>query len=138
MRVADVTRSCALAMGVRRGRLFSRSKAYNIAHPRQLAMTLCRLYTRKSLPFIGDHFGGFDHTTVLHGMRAVADRCKDPVFARQISIICAIVEIDDTARRMRRLNERPVPVALLPPPPKPPLPPSWSASQTARRIMVAA
>ncbi len=37
-----------------------------VAHPRQIAMYLCRELTDNSLPKIGESFGGRDHTTVLH------------------------------------------------------------------------
>ncbi|QNO14999.1 chromosomal replication initiator protein DnaA [Alkalicella caledoniensis] len=37
-----------------------------VAHPRQIAMYLCRELTDHSLPKIGESFGGRDHTTVLH------------------------------------------------------------------------
>ena len=41
-----------------------RSRA--IVYPRQIAMYLARSLTDSSLPEIGEHFGGRDHTTVLH------------------------------------------------------------------------
>jgi chromosomal replication initiator protein len=52
-----------------------RSRA--IARPRQVAMALARELTNLSLPDIGEHFGGRDHTTVLHGCRQIADLRKD-------------------------------------------------------------
>ncbi len=44
--------------------------------PRQIAMYLTRKHTGLSLPEIGKHFGGRDHTTVLHAVRKV-DRVRD-------------------------------------------------------------
>ena len=44
----------------------------NIARPRQVAMSLTKELTTLSLPSIGDSFGGRDHTTVMHGIRAVS------------------------------------------------------------------
>lgn len=42
-----------------------------LAHPRMIAMTLCRDLTGASLQRIGARFGGRDHTTVLHALRRV-------------------------------------------------------------------
>jgi chromosomal replication initiator protein len=46
--------------------LLSKSRSRSIARPRQIAMSLARELTTKSLPEIGRAFGGRDHTTVLH------------------------------------------------------------------------
>ena len=46
-------------------------KCRNIAHPRQIAMYLCRNLLRMSYPAIGQAFGGRDHTTVIHSCRKV-------------------------------------------------------------------
>jgi len=37
-----------------------------LAYPRQVAMYLCRRLTDHSFPEVGEHFGGRDHTTVIH------------------------------------------------------------------------
>ena len=51
--------------------MFSKKRSRAIARPRQLAMTLAKELTTKSLPDIGDAFGGRDHTTVLHACRRI-------------------------------------------------------------------
>jgi len=43
-----------------------------ISRPRQMAMTLARELTNHSSTAIGFHFGGRDHTTVLHAMRRIS------------------------------------------------------------------
>jgi len=40
--------------------------------PRQVAVFLCRELADASLPEIGRHFGGRDHTTVLHSCVKIA------------------------------------------------------------------
>lgn len=45
-----------------------------ISRPRQMAMTLAREITGHSLPAVGRMFGGRDHTTVIHALRAVRAR----------------------------------------------------------------
>jgi chromosomal replication initiator protein len=42
-----------------------------IAHPRSIAMYLCRKHTQASFPQIGERFGGKDHSTVIAAVRKV-------------------------------------------------------------------
>jgi chromosomal replication initiator protein len=53
--------------------MYSKRRPANIAMPRQVAMYLAKELTQKSLPEIGDLFGGRDHTTVLHAVRKIAE-----------------------------------------------------------------
>ncbi len=53
--------------------MYSKRRPANIALPRQIAMYLSKELTQKSLPEIGDLFGGRDHTTVLHAVRKITD-----------------------------------------------------------------
>jgi len=53
--------------------MYSKRRPANIALPRQIAMYLAKELTQKSLPEIGDLFGGRDHTTVLHAVRKITD-----------------------------------------------------------------
>lgn len=52
--------------------LKSSKRTRSIAHPRQIAMYLCRKLTDLSLPKIGEKFGGRDHTTIIHGFEKVS------------------------------------------------------------------
>lgn len=60
--------------GVSTEELLSASRSARVAWPRQLAMFLARELTSDSLPVIGRHFGGRDHTTVLHACRRAQAR----------------------------------------------------------------
>ena len=51
--------------------LKSRRRSKTLVHPRQIAMYLCRELTDASYPEIGRHFGGKDHTTIIHACRQV-------------------------------------------------------------------
>lgn len=52
--------------------LTGRSRTKNIAHARQMAMYLLREENAMSLPSIGDHLGGRDHSTVRHGVEKIS------------------------------------------------------------------
>lgn len=53
--------------------MYSKRRPANIALPRQIAMYIAKELTQKSLPEIGELFGGRDHTTVLHAVRKISE-----------------------------------------------------------------
>jgi chromosomal replication initiator protein len=57
--------------------LLSKRRHKSIALPRQVGMWLARKHTRYSLEEIGGYFGGRDHTTVMHAIRAVNTKRRD-------------------------------------------------------------
>lgn len=58
---------------VRIADLKSKSRLRNIVIPRQIAMYLAKNLTNLSLKSIGYHFGGRDHSTVIHAIQTVND-----------------------------------------------------------------
>ena len=68
--------------------MYSKRRPNNIAAPRQVAMYLAKEMTQKSLPEIGELFGGRDHTTVLHAVRKIAEvRSKDAVLNHALHVL---------------------------------------------------
>ncbi|MEO6958234.1 MAG: chromosomal replication initiator protein DnaA, partial [Antricoccus sp.] len=57
--------------------LCGRNRSKVLVMPRQIAMYLCRELTDLSLPRIGQHFGGKDHTTVMHAVRKVTNELTE-------------------------------------------------------------
>ncbi|MGD1843612.1 MAG: chromosomal replication initiator protein DnaA [Thermonemataceae bacterium] len=53
--------------------LKSKSRKKEIAMARQIAMYFCKEYTNFSLKSIGYHFGGRDHSTVIHAIQNISD-----------------------------------------------------------------
>ena len=51
--------------------LLSKNNSRHIAHPRQVAMYLCKHLTKHSYPEIGRAFGGKHHTTVIHSVEKI-------------------------------------------------------------------
>jgi chromosomal replication initiator protein len=68
--------------------MYSKRRPANIARPRQIAMYLAKELTQKSLPEIGDLFGGRDHTTVLHAVRKItAERQQLTELNQQLHVL---------------------------------------------------
>ena len=68
--------------------MYSKKRPASIAKPRQIAMYLAKELTQKSLPEIGELFGGRDHTTVLHAVRKVGgERQKDTELNQQLHVL---------------------------------------------------
>ena len=55
----------------------SKNNSRRIAQPRQVAMYLCKRFTKHSFPEIGKEFGGKHHTTVMHSVTRIENRIKD-------------------------------------------------------------
>ncbi len=56
--------------------LKSKKRKAEIAFPRQVAIYLCRTLTDESFPKIGIHFGGRDHSTVMHSVDKIQNEIK--------------------------------------------------------------
>ena len=68
--------------------MYSKRRPSAIAFPRQVAMYLAKELTQKSLPEIGELFGGRDHTTVLHAVRKIGgERTKNPEMNHAIHVL---------------------------------------------------
>lgn len=63
--------------------LYGRRRTKEVAHARQIAMFLLREEHALSLPAIGDHLGGRDHSTVRYGIDKVATDLADDETLRQ-------------------------------------------------------
>lgn len=53
-----------------------KTRKQEIVEARQIAMYLSKQYTKSSLKTIGLHFGGRDHSTVIHAISTVEERLK--------------------------------------------------------------
>jgi chromosomal replication initiator protein len=68
--------------------MYSKKRPASIARPRQIAMYLAKELTQKSLPEIGELFGGRDHTTVLHAVRKIGgERGKNTELNQQLHVL---------------------------------------------------
>jgi len=68
--------------------MYSKKRPASIARPRQIGMYLAKEMTQKSLPEIGELFGGRDHTTVLYAVRKIAaERQKNTELNQQLHVL---------------------------------------------------
>ena len=86
--VENIQKAVADFYSIKVADMYSKKRPANIARPRQIAMFMAKELTQKSLPEIGELFGGRDHTTVLHAVRKIADeRSHDSQLNHEIHVI---------------------------------------------------
>lgn len=74
--IDEIQKVVAERFNIKPTEMRAKSRAKNIVHPRQIAMHLGRELTELSFPEIGRHFGGRDHTTVIHACKQI-ERMKE-------------------------------------------------------------
>ena len=74
--------------------LSSQRRTAELAHPRQIAMYLCREMTDVSLKNIGKNFGGRDYSTVISACNKVSDDIKGDKSLE--------LELDDIKKRIKK------------------------------------
>ena len=67
----DIEEIVATRFHVKVSEMKSRRRSKTLVYPRQIAMYLCRQLTDASFPEIGRHFGGKDHTTIIHACKKI-------------------------------------------------------------------
>ena len=72
----------------------AKTRKKEIATARQIAMYLCKQFTDNSLKTIGLHFGGRDHSTVIHAISSVEDMIEhDSSLKDAVAILSRKIEI---------------------------------------------
>ncbi|WP_163553277.1 chromosomal replication initiator protein DnaA [Candidatus Frankia alpina] len=94
---AAIMNATAAYFGVSMDDLCGTSRSRVLVTARQIAMYLCRELTDLSLPKIGQHFGGRDHTTVMH-----ADRKIRGLMAERRAIYNQVTELTNRIRVQAR------------------------------------
>ncbi|MBU0641109.1 MAG: chromosomal replication initiator protein DnaA [Planctomycetes bacterium] len=86
--VSDILQAVSQHFGIRLPELLGRKRTRSVTRARQLGMYLARKLTSLSLEEIGVHFGGRDHSTVLHAERVVeTERIRHPETAETVSVL---------------------------------------------------
>ena len=91
--IDDIIQSVSESLDVPENKLIGRGRKMEVANARQVAMYLSREIVGSSLENIGLHFGGRDHTTVIHACRSVKGKMKEKSdFRRQVDGIRSQLE----------------------------------------------
>ncbi len=81
-----IQKSCSDYYGIKVEDLKAKTRKKEIVIARQVAMYFSKEFTNHSLKSIGYHFGGRDHSTVIHAVQSVNDLIEtDPSFKNAIT-----------------------------------------------------
>lgn len=72
----DITRIVADFYNVEEKSLYEKTRKREVVKPRQIAMYILREDLNSSYPYIGQKFGGRDHTTVIHACEKIKEDMK--------------------------------------------------------------
>ncbi len=75
-------------------KLLQKTRKREIVQARQITMFLAKAFTKNSLKTIGEHFGGRDHTTVIHSCQTVKDLMDtDTIFRENVMELTQKVQL---------------------------------------------
>lgn len=74
--IEEIQRNVCEYFGIPEDLLRAKTRKQEIVNARQVAMYLAKELTNSSLKTIGTHFGGRDHSTVIHAYQCVEDQMK--------------------------------------------------------------
>ncbi len=75
--IEDIISFTTQEWGIESNAIIGKGRQMEVAAARQSAMYLARILTGHSLKTIGLHFGGRDHSTVIHACKLVAQKIRD-------------------------------------------------------------
>ena len=85
---ANIIKEVCVFYDIGERQLFERSRRREIVKPRQVAMYFLREDFHGSFPYIGQKFGGRDHTTAIHAYEKIVKDIKDnPKFADEVQLL---------------------------------------------------
>jgi len=83
--IEEIQRVVCEHLGIPEDLMRGKTRKQEIVNARQIAMYLSKEFTNSSLKTIGLHFGGRDHSTVIHAYQTVEDGMK--VDAKQLQLV---------------------------------------------------
>jgi chromosomal replication initiator protein len=74
--IEEIQRIVCEYMNIEEDRVRGKTRKREVVRARQIAMYFCKQFTQNSLKTIGLHFGGRDHSTVIHANNTVEDQME--------------------------------------------------------------
>jgi chromosomal replication initiator protein len=74
--IEEIQRTVCEYLNIDEDRMRGKTRKREVVRARQIAMYFCKKLTQNSLKTIGLHFGGRDHSTVIHANNTVADQME--------------------------------------------------------------
>lgn len=92
--IETITKVVCEQLGVAENKIRDKTRKKEIVLARQLAMYLSKELTHSSLKTIGLHFGGRDHSTVIHAYNSIEEnKTKDESFGRIVEELREKIEL---------------------------------------------
>lgn len=92
--IETIQKLVAKSFGIEEELLRAKTRKQEVVQARQVAMYLCKELTPSTLNTIGLHFGGRDHSTVIHAQQTVVDDMRhDSQFANKVGEIKRQLEL---------------------------------------------
>jgi len=82
--VDDIKKAVSNHFNIKVTEIVSKRRTKNLSFPRHIAMYLCRKHTTASYPEIGEHFGGRDHSSVIHAASVVSGKLSTDLKVKEI------------------------------------------------------
>lgn len=91
--VQIIQKKVAEYFGISAHQLRAHTRKRNVSYPRNIAMYLCKKWTKQALRTIGLDFGGRDYSTVIHACKKIeAEMEEDNELRKHIKILDAILK----------------------------------------------
>jgi chromosomal replication initiator protein len=96
LNIEDIQKEVGLYYSIPDDMMRAKTRKKEVALARQIAMYLSKKLTKHSLKTIGLHFGGRDHTTVIHAIETIENLIKadakqlDEITALEKKLLCSI------------------------------------------------
>jgi len=92
--IEEIQRIVCEYMNIEEDRVRGKTRKREVVRARQVAMYFCKEFTQNSLKTIGLHFGGRDHSTVIHANNTVEDQMEtDEQFRSTVEEIGRKIEL---------------------------------------------
>ncbi|GAB4287879.1 MAG: chromosomal replication initiator protein DnaA [Ignavibacteriaceae bacterium] len=84
--IENITKTVCETMNIAENKIRDKTRKKEIVLARQIAMYLSKELTKSSLKTIGLHFGGRDHSTVIHACSSIEESLKNDIMLKELVV----------------------------------------------------